>query len=127
MACSMTVRHCIRSRKSGDITMDENVYAYFVVRILRVLRERRRKKNRRYWVHPLNISRLTSGQFYVLFNDFKCDREKFFNYFRMSPNSFDELLTLLTPHISAMDTNMRLCIPSNEKLAVTLRYESLLF
>ena len=39
----------------------------------------------------------------------------------MSPEKFDHLLSLVTPLISKKDTKFRKSIPSNERLALTLR------
>ena len=40
----------------------------------------------------------------------------------MSPESFDHLLSLITPLMSENDTKFRKSIPSNERLALTLRF-----
>ena len=40
----------------------------------------------------------------------------------MSPEGFDHLLSLVTPLISKKDTKFRKSIPSNERLALTLRF-----
>jgi hypothetical protein len=45
------------------------------------------------WVHPINSERLyIHGQSYTLYPRLKEDSDKFFNYFRKSAASFDELL-----------------------------------
>jgi hypothetical protein len=72
----------------------------------------KKTRNRRVWVHPMLSTRLTMGAFYTLFNDLREDDGKFFNYFRMSPRSFDELYELyskLEDNLHEMDTNMRRC------------------
>jgi len=56
-----------------------------------------------------------------MFEELRSYPEKFFGYFRMSVTSFDELITFLEPAISYQNTNMRLAIPPEERLAVTLR------
>jgi len=48
--------------------------------------------------------------------------KKFENFCRMSHEDFEFLLNKIGPSISKMDTNMRKCIPIQEKLAVTLRF-----
>ncbi|KAJ8939441.1 hypothetical protein NQ318_010625 [Aromia moschata] len=40
----------------------------------------------------------------------------------MSATDFEYLLNKIGPEISKMDTNMRKCIPVQERLAVTLRF-----
>ena len=46
----------------------------------------------------------------------------YFRFFRMSPQSFDYLLTLVGPRIRKKDTNFRKAIPPAERLAITLRF-----
>jgi len=45
---------------------------------------RKRKKNRKFWVHPLLSDRFI--------NDLRKYEDKLFNYLRMSVDSFDELM-----------------------------------
>lgn len=47
---------------------------------------------------------------------------KFDNFCRMSSVDFEYLLNKIGPFIAKKDTNMRKCIPVQERLAVTLRY-----
>jgi len=47
---------------------------------------------------------------------------KFDNFCRMSSGDFEYLLNKIGPFVSKMDTNMRKCIPVQERLAMTLRY-----
>lgn len=48
--------------------------------------------------------------------------KEFENVCRMSHEDFEYLLNKIGLSISKMDTNMRKCIPIQEKLAVTLRF-----
>ncbi|KDR14337.1 hypothetical protein L798_11430, partial [Zootermopsis nevadensis] len=80
---------------------------------------KRRKRN--YWVHPLYSERLFKGKFHTMYETLRNYPAKFFSYFRMSTQSFDELLLLLRPSITYQDTDMRLAISPEERLAVTLR------
>ena len=50
------------------------------------------------------------------------DREYFFRYMRMSPERFDNLLSLVQDKIYKKNTRFRESIPASERLAVTLRY-----
>ncbi|KAK8393086.1 hypothetical protein O3P69_013250 [Scylla paramamosain] len=76
---------------------------------------RRRERQRR--MHPITSS--TDGQSYSIIDDLRVDNAKFFNYFRMSQESFNELLTLLGPYMQKANTNMSRSIPAEERLAVT--------
>lgn len=82
---------------------------------------RRKRKQKAFWVHPLNDLRYIKGQFVTLYEELRQYPYKFFGYFRMSIASFDELLTIVGPRITLQDTNMRLAIPPVQRLAVTLR------
>lgn len=84
-------------------------------------RWRRRKRNRLHWVHPINQRREDVGLFYTLFEDLRNDERKFFNYFRMSVGSFDELNGKLKNALQRQNTQFRNCIQPIEMLAMTLR------
>ena len=73
-------------------------------------------------MHPITASRLTHGQFYMIMSDLRADDDKFFDYFRMTQESFNELLAIIGPHIRKDSTHLRKSIPAEERLAMTLRY-----
>lgn len=84
-------------------------------------RLKRRRAKRLQWVHPINQKRKECGDFYVLFHQLREDPEKFYNYFRMSATTFDELHGRLKDVLQRQDTFMRECIQPEQMLAVTLR------
>lgn len=84
-------------------------------------RMKRRQIKRKYWIHPIINKREQLGTFYTLYNELRHDENKFFNFFRMSTASFDELHNKLQDFIKHENTKMRNCIPSEERLALTLR------
>ncbi|XKL68274.1 hypothetical protein PGB90_003765 [Kerria lacca] len=79
-----------------------------------------KSRKRERWVHELMAVR-EKEDFKILFPHLVKDPKKFFNYFRMSHETFEELLAAIEPSITKQDTNMRNCITAKEKLAVTLR------
>jgi hypothetical protein len=81
----------------------------------------RKKRKREYWVHPIYSERLLKGKFYTLYHELRQYSSNFFNYCRMSVDSFDELLHLLKPHILYKNTKWRLALPPEERLIITLR------
>lgn len=89
--------------------------------IVYLLRKRNKKKKKRFWVHPLLQTRADKGMFKLFYIDLRKYPEKFFNYTRMSIESFDELLLLLSESLKGSDTPMRKSISPAEKLLVTLR------
>lgn len=67
------------------------------------------------------MKRIPEGQFHVMYHSLKEYPEKFFKYFRMSPQSFDELLNEIREDITKENTHLRLSISPEERLTVTLR------
>ena len=67
------------------------------------------------------LERSTRGAFHLLYYELRKDDSKFFNYTRMSVESFDQLLQLIRNEIEGRNTNFRQNIRSEEKLMVTLR------
>ncbi|XP_022177724.1 protein ALP1-like [Myzus persicae] len=82
------------------------------------------KSERRYWVHPLNVEREKTGHFKDFFKNIRRYPQKFFEYYRMSISSFDELLEILRPRITKNTTLFRNPICAEERLTITLRYLS---
>ncbi|XP_025190827.1 uncharacterized protein LOC112591280 [Melanaphis sacchari] len=89
------------------------------------LHKRRQKKKRilkrRYWVHPINLKRPEEGQFNVNFMVLRVHPEEFIKYYRMSIQSFDELISLCGLFLLKQLTNMRVPISKEERLTITLR------
>ncbi|CAH1985388.1 unnamed protein product [Acanthoscelides obtectus] len=83
---------------------------------------RQAKKVRQHWVHPLLTVRYLEGSFYTLFEKLRKDNSKFFNYFRMSIDTFDFIVERLLNSIKHQNTPMRACIPPKELVAVTIRF-----
>ena len=79
------------------------------------------RRKRKFLVHPINGERYRYGHYFTLYKQLREDPEKWFNYFRMSMNSFDELLSCVKGHIKHQDTNMRTAISLEEMLVITLR------
>ncbi|KAL4708934.1 hypothetical protein ACJJTC_014962 [Scirpophaga incertulas] len=83
----------------------------------------RRRQNRRFWVHPINQESVRTITFEKLFENRRNDEKMFFNYFRMSIESFEKLLTRLeNSSLPKSNTNMRKCLSTKMKLAICLRY-----
>lgn len=78
-------------------------------------------KKRKYWIHPMHQQTDNIEEFTLFFEKLKVDSTKFFNYFRMSLDSFNELLGKIQHLIQKEDTFMRKCIPPTMMLGVTLR------
>lgn len=82
---------------------------------------KKRRAKRRWWSHPILSHRLVTGQFHVMFNTHRMYPDKFYQFYRMSVESFDELLGLIREFIGKRDSVMRRAIDPAERLALTLR------
>ena len=92
------------------------------IALLLYLRYRQRRRyHRAIWMHPLNSARLNQGQYHTIMNHLRNDNKKCYKFFRMTQTSFDELVTLLKPHIQKKDLPFRLSISPEERLTITLR------
>lgn len=92
-----------------------------VLTVILYRRQKRRDRKRRYWVHPILSHRLTESQYIILYPKLRQFGLKFFNYFRMSIKSFDDLLALINDEIVADKNAVRYSISPEEKLIITLR------
>lgn len=85
------------------------------------LRRKKRSKQRKFWIHPIIKVRYLEGTYYTLFDKLSNDSNKFFNYFRMSHETFNYVLSKLINEVKKSDTRLRMAIPPEEMLAVTIR------
>ena len=93
----------------------------FLLAKLRKAKEKKRKRQRKHWVHPLLQDRSEKRLFITLYPDLRSNPDKFLAFARMSLGSFDELIESLKSHLMRNDTNMRMSISPAEKVLVTLR------
>lgn len=74
------------------------------------------------WVRPIFTERDNLGEYNLVEEMADHDPESFRKYFRMDRFAFMELLNMIQPKISKLDTNWRKAIPAAVRLAITLRY-----
>ena len=91
-----------------------------------LLRRRRRNQRRRRtcWVRPWLSAerRLQFGHYDQLMRELRMeDQQSFFNFLRMPPEMFDELLNRVGPRIQKRDTIFRKALEPGLKLAITIR------
>ena len=79
-----------------------------------------RKRQRRWSVHPLWKNRSQQGEFQI-YNTLIDHVDKFYNYFKMSRNTFNALLDRIELLRSRNDTNWKRSISPRERLAICLR------
>ena len=101
-------------------------YIHLLVRRRKRIAERESPKRRRqpkFWVRPSLQKREEHGVFHTLLKEYReNDREYFFRYCRMSPESFDYLAYMVESRIKKKRTNFRKPISPEERLALTLHY-----
>ena len=95
--------------------------------VLIVLRRRLRRQNEKYkkcfWMRRIYQERILKGEFHLLIKEMILfDHEYFFRFFRMAPETFEKLLSWVSPYIQKKTTRMREPVSPSERLSVTLRY-----
>lgn len=78
------------------------------------------KKKRQYWVNDIFLTRDQEGEYVTLFKDLKEQPQKFYEYFRMLPSTFNYILNRIHQRLQTY-SNFRKTIDPREKLTVTLR------
>lgn len=95
------------------------LYIMHVALIFYILYPRRRQ----YWVHPMNLTRVGTSMRNRI-EQLKDYPDRFFTYFRMSPQTFDYVLNAIKPRITRTNTSMRDAIDCDTRLYVTLHFLS---
>lgn len=80
-----------------------------------------RSQRKRVWVHDINKKREELGEYHRLCRELSSHEDRFFTYFRMSQDLFEELHEMLIPKISKCTTNWRKPISTRERLVICLR------
>lgn len=80
-------------------------------------------QHKRQWsAHPINSDRVTNGEFHRLYTTLRENPNKFRQYFRMSPTTFDYILKLIEPKMNIRWSNfIRHPISAEERLMITVR------
>ena len=71
--------------------------------------------------YSINLDRKKYGEFHTLFCELRKDEKRFYIYFRMTMDCFDEILELIKDEIKKSYTNYREPISPEERLAIALR------
>lgn len=72
-------------------------------------------KQKRKWIHEVNMERKKFGEFHYLLKQLLKDELKFKEYFRMSMKQFDQLLSIIKKDIEKKKLNLRESIPAEER------------
>lgn len=84
--------------------MDSSDEELFLFNILIEEEQHNLRRKHKYWVHNICKKRRFYGEFHHLFADLLKDRTKFFEYFRMSHENFEELHEII-PDLKKQATN----------------------
>ncbi|CAH1112798.1 unnamed protein product [Psylliodes chrysocephalus] len=79
---------------------------------------RKRKRMRRYWIHPLFVHNLEHNPVTLAQQQLALNPEKFKEFYRMNQQSFKVLLELTGPRIEKLHINYRLICNSKCKDAI---------
>ena len=96
-----------------------------IIRLLLLRRRRKRleKYKKRFSVRRIYAEREQKGEYHLLVKELMLyDEEYFFHCFRMSPTTFEKLLSWIGPLLKRASTKMREAISPSERLCVCLRY-----
>ncbi|RXN13484.1 nuclease HARBI1 [Labeo rohita] len=104
--------------------MDANLVALAIAAVVtvNVQRKWKRRGTLRFWVHSILRKRKQRGEYHGLVRELRLDGVLFEQYFRMSPDTFDELLGRVGPLITRADSMMRKAIGPAQRLAICLQY-----
>ncbi|XP_037567439.2 uncharacterized protein LOC119463717 [Dermacentor silvarum] len=92
---------------------------------LLLILKRRRAFSRKYWVRPTWTKRSDESEFFTAMKLMKNgDESLFYMFYRMSPETFDMLHSLVREDLTKEQCPSRAPISSGERLALTLRFLS---
>ncbi|KAM0730299.1 Protein ALP1-like [Formica fusca] len=87
------------------------------------LAERKNRRFRRFWMRPILQSRRSHGNWEHLIQELRLfDHETYFNFMRMTPQTFEEILSLVGSKLARQTTNCREPICAEARLSMTVRY-----
>ena len=92
-----------------------------VMLIAIILSRRRRRRNKTFWVRDWvsHSKRQEHGAYHQLVNELQLgDQVTYRHFLRMDVTYIEELLSVVAPHITYSDMNMRSAIPPEERLVI---------
>jgi len=73
-----------------------------IIALFLLYRRPKRRRDRLHWVHPIIQKREELDALYTVFDEQRDDANKFFDYFRISVSSLDELHRRLKENLSVV-------------------------
>lgn len=102
--------------------MNDKEKACLAIVLAFAVSNKRAAKKKKRWVNEWIAKRRQYTHLNLLNVVRVSDPKDFHNYFRMDMETYNQLLSMVAPLISKINTNTRESIPATERLAVTLRY-----
>ena len=75
---------------------------------------------RTMWVHPIYENREEHGEYFTLYREYRLYEDKFFRWYRMSVEKFDELFEMVEANLSRQGCNYREPVCAEEMLVITI-------
>ncbi|XP_046850278.1 uncharacterized protein LOC124443792 [Xenia sp. Carnegie-2017] len=108
---------------SNNDSSSEDEKVLLLILLLRKRRRRLRAVHRKLWTKRWIQRRQSQGVFNNLVRELNAeDPEKFRQFHRLDRDCFDNILQLVLPYITKMDTHLRPAVKPCERLSVTLRF-----
>jgi len=124
----LRIYKCSESTLCKETVRRKLVQMYIIYKLMRAEEKKRgseiRRNTRKFWVRPIFTieRRLAQGASNNLVQEMIFeDREKFFNYFRIIPETFEKLLQIISPRIQKQFV-IREPISARIRLQICLRY-----
>lgn len=80
----------------------------------------RQRKIKRIWCHPY-IEKNIHCRLFVAAKELEQSDSKFIAFYRMTKESYQLLIDIVSPSIHQRDTVMRECVSAEERILITLR------
>ena len=121
MVHHLELEHEFYGEKSEDSEDDEEIL--LILLLIRRRRRRLRASHRKTWTKRWILRRKQQGAYDNLIRELNADDPKTFRqYHRLDRESFEDILQLISRHISKQGTRLRLSLNARDRLAVILRF-----
>ena len=114
--CKLALFNNMADKEESDSDIGEVLLLYIYNK-----RRKARRRAREYWVHDILLQRSQFGEYYYLVKQLFSYEHKFFQYFRMLPQTFNDLHEKLNNDLTKEATFWRKPIGTKERLAICLR------
>ena len=84
------------------------------------LNELQNQHVRSLWVHPIYQNREQHGEYFTLYREYRQYDDKFFNWYRMSVEKFDELFEKVEPRLRRQGGYFWEPVCAEEMLVITI-------